>query len=313
MKKAERKDFFIPVSGGKSLFATYYPAEQEKALVIIMHGMQEHCLRYERFATLLAENGFSALAFDARGAGKTAECPEDLGFIAEENGFALLVEDAKIVAEYGKNVLGAKTVVFFGHSFGSFVAQGLMEKYPSLCRIYILSGTSGRRLPEARILAFFVKVLMVFAGKRHRPRFCEKLGLIYYNRRIKERPSGPAGNFAWTTRYTELSAPFFTDPLCAYVPTLAFYRDLAEGLCIIHKPSAMEAIPKDISLGIFSGGDDPVGQYGKGVEWLKKNYEALAITDVSVKIYNGARHEVLNEINRDRVESDMINWLKKRC
>ncbi|MBQ5780881.1 MAG: alpha/beta hydrolase [Spirochaetaceae bacterium] len=312
MGEFRKENLYITASDGKKLFATYYSAENEKALVVIMHGMREHSSRYERFASFLAENGFSALAFDARSAGRTAETPEELGFTGEKNGFVLLTEDAKTVAEYGKTVLKAKNIVIFGHSFGSFVTQGLMAKAPTLADGYILCGTRGRHFFEAQFFRFFVELLTFFLGKRYRPRFLEKMALGYYNRKIKEKPSGTVGNFAWTTSVEEAAAAFCVDPLCNYVPTLTFYRDLAHSLCFIHKRQSMRKIPNKIPVAIFAGGDDPVGEYGRGPKWLGKAYVALGLSDVSVKIYEGSRHEILNEWNRHEVKTDILAWLENR-
>jgi alpha-beta hydrolase superfamily lysophospholipase len=300
---------FIQMSDGARLaLHSWLPENPPRAVLLICHGMVEYARRYDYAAARFADEGFAVFAHDQRGHGETAGSLENAGFIAEHDGFSRAVLDAREIAARLKNDFAGKKIALLGHSFGSFVAQGFIEQYGAEIDACILSGTAGpRRALMAAALVLSVAV-GAFKGKKYRSMFLRALTFGSYNARIPNAKSF----FDWLSRDEEIVRLHDADPWCTFISTAAFTRDLVGGLLRIHAPRAMKAIPRPLPVLLFSGDADPVGGYGKTVSALARIYKANGMTDVTLTLYAQGRHEMLNEINKDQVISDILLWLCQR-
>jgi alpha-beta hydrolase superfamily lysophospholipase len=300
---------FIDMTDGARLaLHSWLPADPPRAVLVICHGMIEYARRYEYTARFFAEHGFAVFAHDQRGHGQTAGSLENAGFIAERGGFERTVLDAREVIERAKQEFPGKKIALLGHSFGSFVAQGFIERFGAEIDACVLSGTAGpRRVFMAAALAL-TRVVAAFKGKRHRSMFLRALTFGSYNDRI----ANAASFFDWLSRDPEVIRLHDADPWCTFVPTTAFSLDLVGGLLNIHAARAMRSIPRSLPTLIFAGDADPVGGYGTTVSALAERYKANGMADVTLTLYNGGRHEMLNETNKDQVREDILHWLGAR-
>ena len=295
----------IKMSDGKNVaLHTFVPEGDVKAVVQLSHGMSEHSMRYENLGKFLCDNGFAFYAHDHRGHGETAESVEDLGFLAENDGFNRVVEDLASMIKKCKEDFPGKKVFLLAHSFGSFVSQCYIEKYGSEIDGVVLCGSAGPRLMLTGAGRLISGIVMKCSGKRKKSAFLDTLVFGTYNKGIEEESSS-----AWICRDENIVKIYDDDPFCGFKVTNEFFYDFLGGLCSIHKKKNMNKIPKDLPIFLIAGDADPVGEYGKSVKKLFSTYKKLGIKDVSLKIYPEARHELFNEPNKEDVMKDFLVWV----
>ncbi|MGG0812933.1 alpha/beta hydrolase [Paenibacillus alvei] len=278
-----------------------------QGVVQIAHGMTETALRYERFAEELTAAGYVVYANDHRGHGRTAATEQDLGYIGE-NGFMWMVRNmaqlTKIIREQHSN----PPLFLFAHSMGSFLAQQYITEHADLIDGLILCGSNGPRGPELLAGVSVTKLIASMKGSRHRSAFIDKLAFGSFNRKFQPART----QVDWLSRDPKEVDKYVEDPYCGFLSTVGFYRDFFKLLRNIHRPEVMNHIPKQLPILLIAGDDDPVGNYGKGVRKLADQYRQLGLEQVECKLYEGARHELLNETNRDEVTADCLAWLQRQ-
>ncbi|UOE94576.1 alpha/beta hydrolase [Alkalihalobacillus sp. LMS39] len=283
------------------------PTTSVKGIVCISHGMSETALRYDAFANALSDEGYVVYAHDHRGHGKSAKSMEELGYVSDNDGFFDMVEDVKKVVKLAKEEYPGQDVVLFSHSMGSFLAQRYIQLYGGDLAGVILSGTNGKPPWLVNVGIVVAKTLMTLKGRKADGKLLDKLTFGSYN-----RPFEPADTpFDWLSRDKEQVKKYIDDPYCGNVFPVSFYHDLFMGTKEIHKQEYIHEVPKELPIYIFAGDKDPVGDFGQGIIRLYDAYKKAGIKNVSYKLYEGGRHESLNEINRDEVIKDTITWLNK--
>lgn len=276
-----------------------------KGIINIAHGMAESAIRYKRFARILVDNGFIVYASDHRGHGLTCSNIEDLGYICDNDGFHTMVEDLKEINNFIKEEKPNLPIIIMGHSMGSFLTQRYIEEYGDTVNGAIISGTNGNPSLMLNFGIFISGIEMRIRGRKAKSKLLDGMIFGTYNKRIHKNKT----RVDWLTRDEEEVEKFINDPYCGTVFTTSFFYDLMKGLKITHKEENLNKIPKSLPILIFSGDADPVGRYGKGVDNLINLYKSLGIKNLHYKIYKDGRHEMLNEINKDEVFEDIINWL----
>lgn len=301
---------------------------QVKGIVNLMHGMAEHSGRYAWFAEGLTSRGFELWAADQRGHGKTADPAQNdpalgglLGHASDRDGFFRVVKDvfalnAFIRETWKKEGPGkdAPPLFVMGHSWGSFIVQAFMESIgPSAKEAGIagtvLSGTDGPGSVKIALAAPLMACIAAFKGARRVSKTAVSLSFSSYNALFK--PNRTA--FDWLSRDEKAVDAYIADPFCGMDCSSGFFRDLTAAFGALHKKEAMEKIPLDLPVYVFSGGDDPVGAMGKGPAKLADIYRERGMRDVELKLYPGARHEALNETNREEVREGVLDWLLRHC
>ncbi len=278
-----------------------------RAVVQISHGMCEYIGRYEAFADFLCEKGYIVAGNDHIGHGESATCEADLGFTALGGGAELMVDDVYTLTEKLKTEYAGLPVVLLGHSMGSFVVRRYLEKYPDVVDAAIISGTGGPDSPTG-FGKMLTKALMTFKGERYRSGFVKNIAFMGYNKHFESENCKDA----WISRDREIVARYGKDPYCQFTFTLRGYYDLFDLLGKVSKKTWAQNLKKDLPLLMISGDDDPVGAYGVGVKKIYDRMLAAKMTDVTLKLYAGARHEVLNELNRAEVFADIAAWLEQK-
>ena len=289
------------------------PAEI-KAVIVFNHGLAEHSLRYDRFGSILAENGYVFNAFDMRGHGKTAEISVekgtgDFGKLADKNGFKKAVGDVDELIDLATKDYPGVPVILMAHSFGSFIAQSYIENYHGKIAACFLIGTAGPRLPLTVSGFILASIIKFFCGKNSVVGLLDKLSFGNYNARIEN----PKTKFAWLSKDEFSYMMYADDQWCGFPLKTSFFCDMTGGLSTIHKKSNMAKIDKDLPIYMLWGSEDPVGDYGKTIRQLAECYNKLGIKNVTLKEYPGDRHEILNETDKEQVEKDILNLIAKTC
>lgn len=303
-----RKDFVFKSEDGTDVFVyNWLPDDgvKTKGIVQISHGMAETAKRYERFAELLTENGYIVYANDHRGHGKTAKTIENLGYLADEDGFNWLVKDLHKLTNIIKKENESMPLFLFGHSMGSFAGQKYIMLHGNEIDGLILSGSNGKQGIILNVGTIVAKREVKKNGRKAKSTKLDKLSFGGFNKEFKPNRT----DFDWLSRDNDEVDKYIDDPFCGTVFTAGYFYDFLTGLKEIEDEDNLKMIPKDLPIYIFSGDKDPVGKFGKGVINLVNRYKEYGVKDISYKLYKDGRHEMLNEINRDEVMDDIINWL----
>ena len=291
--------------------------QKPKAILHIVHGMAEHALRYRRLAEKLTQSGIEVWAADQRGHGKTAN-PEVnelgrgglLGHCGDGNCVANVTADIHAINSEIHKITPNVPVFLLGHSWGSFLVQNYIEYSDDLIiNGCILSGTKG---PGDFMVTLGVPLMILvatFTGQRKASRFAKTIADGAYNKPFK--PNRTA--FDWISRDEEEVDKYVNDPLCGFLCSSGFYRDLLKLLYNIHRTDALARIKRSLPVYVFSGSVDPVGEMSKSPTALVDAYRKLGISDCEFVLYPGARHETLNETNREEVMDNLLSWINKHC
>lgn len=288
-----------------------------RGLLHIVHGMAEHSLRYERLAQRLNKERIEVWSADMRGHGKTADLSINdpsigglLGHCADKDGIAKVTGDINLVTQMISKTYPDVPIFLLGHSWGSFLAQNYLETY----RDHPLSGCilSGTRGPDGlRIKASvpFMALLTWLNGVRKRSFLARAVTDGPFSKPFKPNRT----SFDWLSRDESEVDGYIADALSGVFCSAGFYRDLSLLLNKIHRPETMDMIKRNLPVYVFGGSADPVGDMGKSPTALVNAYRSLGITDLEFVLYPEARHETLNETNREEVTENLLAWMLRHC
>ena len=294
-------NFSIIGSLGNKVFGNHWSTEKEvKGNVIIVHGMGEYSYRYNEFALFLNENGYNVYALDHIGHGKNCPNKEGLG-IWPRDGFERCVENVYILLQ--QLVKENPNTMIFAHSMGSFMTQLFIEKYPGAAKKVVLCGSGG---PSPLFKAGSLVAKIVCSGKnRNKPsKFMTNMSFGSYNNKYEDVQS----EFDWLSANRENVNKYLADDYCGFTQSGMFYISFTENLAKIHNKKLMKQISKEQKLLLIAGKDDPVSNYGKTLHKLNSMYVKLGI-DSELILYEGLRHEILNEDQKDIVMKDVLDFL----
>ena len=295
-------EFDFRADDGQTLLARrWLPEGPPRAIVQIAHGLAEHSARYARLAAALNSAGYAAYANDHRGHGLKA-APADLGHFADEGGWGKVVGDLWTLNRRIAAELPGTPIVFLGHSLGSFLGRGFIARHSDALAGVALSGSNGKPPAIATLGRLIAREERLRLGKRGKSDPILQMWFGEFNKPFK--PARTA--YDWLSRDEKEVDAFVADPLCGFPFTTQLAIDVLDALPRITSRESLAAIRKDLPIYVFSGERDPVGANIKG---LIQDLKAAGFTRLTTRIYPGARHETLNELNRDEVTRDFIAWL----
>lgn len=274
-----------------------------KGSVVILHGMAEHHDRYNEFAEYLDSHGYDVFLYDHRGHGKDKKY-EELGHIAENNGYRLLISDALQVLTYIQNNNRGEKMILLGHSMGSLIARCVIAQYDDIDGAVIL-GTAQEKSLKTSFGCFLASAVKLLKSPTYRSPFLANSTTGYKNfARISNRTK-----FDWLTRDNSLVGAYINDPYCGYLCTASFYYDLIKITGLASSTKAIKSPRKDLPILVMSGMHDPVGNYGEGVWKYYSLLQKYGYTASQCILYDEARHELLNELNKEEVKADILKWI----
>lgn len=302
------KTFFLKMDDSVEVFVRQWArVENPQGVLQIAHGMAEHSGRYARFASYLNGLGFVVVASDHRGHGQTAEKAGLMGYFAKEDGFDRVVDDLYTITRWIQGQFPKRPVILMGHSMGSFLARRYLQKYGRTLAGAILMGSSGDPGVAGK-LGRQIALWQMREDPTLPSTILDRLAFGSFNKGIKS----PQTKFDWLSRDPKEVQKYLDDPHCGMVCSSGLFHDLFTGLAKIHDPGQLTSIPKDLPLYVVSGGADPVGKNGSGVRRFVNQLKKQGITNIETKLYPEARHELLNETNREEVMQDLGRWLADR-
>ena len=274
----KEKKFFPSTNGSDNIcYFKYSPEGEIKGVFQIVHGMAENAERYEPFAEYLCGKGYVVYAHEHVGHGSSVKDAEHLGLFKDAN--------------------QAETM---GHSMGSFVVRLFAAKYGNVIDGLIISGTGGAN-PAAGAGLALIKMLKVFKGKDFKSSFVDNMAFGKYNDRYDTHRT----RFDWLSRDEKIVDDYIASPYCGFLFSLDGMKALMEGNKNSNLPATFKSTPKDLPILMVSGDMDPVGDYKAGAQLAYDGYMAAGMENCTLKMYPEARHEILNELNKDEVYADL--------
>lgn len=281
----------------------YIPEGTARGLFHVVHGMTEHIARYDGFMRAIAAQGYIVFGYDHLGHGRTALNDSELGFFAHEDGWERLVDDVFLFGNAIKKAMGDHLpFILMGHSMGSFIVRLTAAKYDHHDKLIVM-GTSGPN-PATRSGVRVAGQIKKLKGERYISDVLYKMAFGTYNKRCEEKDDP----YAWLSHRIDIRDSYRNDKYCTFKFTASAMQDLIRLTRECNKKEWYAAINKQKPILLVSGSEDPVGNYGEGV---KKVYEKLlaAGADVQMKIYQGYRHEILNDDSGEEVTADILRFI----
>lgn len=300
------ENYSIKTINGDLLKGRSWKAQNPKANLIIVTGMEEHSSRYNDFALFLNNEGFNVVCVDHYGQGDNV--PDDLTGIGcvPASFFSKTVRNVDdIVKKESKN--GLPTYIF-GHSMGSFILQDYVQRFSTHVKKAVICGSNGPNANSLFKLGFRLAKIIVTKKKREKPaKLLARLSVGSYSKKVKKALTP----FDWLSYNKTNVQKYIDDPKCGYGSTNGFYYEFLKGNARLYNEKFLKKISPKIEIFVIAGKDDPVGEFGKGPQALADMYKKYGVEKLSLKIYDNMRHEILNEENNKIVYQDIVDFLNK--
>ena len=300
---------FASTTGCNNLHAhMVVPDGEVRGVVQIAHGIAEYIDRYDPFMQFLARNGYVAVGNDHLGHGKSISVPEEKGIFAEKDGWKYVLDDMAKLHKMTAEKYPGLPYIFFGHSMGSFLTRTYLIEHPDKYDAAIISGTGHQARPMVlggyAAASFFVKK----EGARAVGTTLNNIAFGSYNKGY----DNPRTIYDWLSRDPAVPDAYAADPLCGFIATNGLFRDMMGGIKFITNQKNIGRMNKEKPIYFMSGDADPVGENGKGVTRAYQAFCKAGLHDVTIRLYPGGRHEMLNETNKEQVYRDILNWLNAK-
>lgn len=277
------------------------------AILQITHGMVEYIERYIPFAEFLTQKGFLVVGHDHIGHGESVTSKEEWGYFGRPNPSDLLVGDMHTLRTSVQKVYPGIPYFMLAHSMGSYMLRKYLALYSEGLRGAILMGTGFVPVNKTKMGMAVAKTIAVFRGWHYRSKMVANgvFGKPYKRFDL----TGKTLNNSWLTKDEAIVKKYYSDPKCSFTFTLNGYMGLFEAALFTCSLENMKRIPKKLPLLLVSGADDPVGDMGVGVKKVYYMMQEAGMEDVTYKLYENDRHEILNELDKQRVYEDIHAWL----
>lgn len=281
----------------------YEPENTPKGIVQLVHGMCEYKKRYEPFMEFLAQNGYIAACHDQRGHGESVEKETDFGWMRDFHGKAI-VEDCAKVTKWLKSTYPDLPVTLLGHSMGSMVVRCYLREHDDLIDKLVVSGSPASN-PLAGVAVLLAKTIRFFRGQKHRSKMLSFLATGKGNQDFQK-----AGKGSWLTHDEEVVKAYYTDPRCGFIFTVNGFENLFNLMKFTYKKRGYRVQNPNLPIHFISGGDDAVLGGEKNWQPTLDFMRKVGYTQVTGTLYPDFRHEVLNEIGKERVYDDLLKFIE---
>lgn len=284
----------------------YSPKDVSKVqgIIQISHGMCEYIEKYEEFIEYLVKRNYIVCGNDHLGHGKHVE-KDKRGFFADKDGYKYMVEDLYLMTKFVKNIYPNIPYFLLGHSMGSFIARIYISKYADKIDGAIIMGTGAlhKLVPAGIKLA---DIVISRRDKMYRSKMLTNMVIGEFNKQFKPNKS----KYDWLSSDETMQTIYEKDELSNFVFTASGYKDLFKLDIIANELKTFEKVPETFPILLLSGNEDPVGDNGTGVLEVYHNYIKTNHINVKFKLYPKLRHELLNEIGKNSIYDEIIEWIQ---
>ena len=282
------------------------PNLQPRGIVQIVHGASEYCERYRHFARFLVGEGFVVCANDHIGHGKSVHDKADLGHMPAKGGKEALVADVDELRRRISDRYPDVPYIMLGHSMGSFILRIYLTQHGDGLGAAVLSGTGQQ--PKALSSFGHITALLIakIKGENYRSTFLHNLGMGALAKTIPNARTP----FDWISTDPAVVDAYVKDDACGMMFSVGGYATLTDITGEMVTEASAKAVPDGLPLLFMSGSEDPVGEKGKAVKAAVEQYRRAGLKNVSLRLYDGLRHEILNEPVREQVYRDVVEWLE---
>ena len=307
---AQKREFTYDSSDGRTKIhgIEWKPESGEiRGILQIVHGMVEFIGRYEEFAEFLTEKGFVVIGNDHLGHGTSIVSKEDYGFFAEKQGNRAVLKDVHHLKRMTEKHYPGVPYFMLGHSMGSFLVRQYLCMNGDGLDGAIVMGTGTQPMAVLQAGKGVCRLMAAFCGWHYRSELVDNMAFGGYNKQFEPARTDKD----WLTKEEAIVDRYLADERCTFRFTLNGYYNMFTSIAEASKKENLARMPKDLPVLFVAGSDDPVGNFGKGVEQVRKRFQEAGLADVTWKIYENDRHEILNETDRQTVYEDLGVWLDK--
>lgn len=282
------------------------PGIAPSGIVQIVHGMSEHVERYDEFARYLVGRGYIVCANDHIGHGKSVADPSEWGCLPSVGGKEVLVNDVHELRKTVASRYARQTpYVMFGHSMGSFIVRAYLARFAEGLAAAVICGTGQQPLALSKFGNLVARRIAASKGDAYKSTFLDGLGVGAFAKKI----DNPRTEFDWISTDEAVVDAYIADEACGVMFSAGGYATLTDLTGEVVTAAAAGAVPADLPLLFIAGALDPVGEMGKGVKRAVEQYRRAGVETVDLKLYEGMRHEILNEPGRAEVYADVADWI----
>ena len=278
-----------------------------RGIVQIVHGMAEYVERYENLAEFLTKRGILVTGEDHLGHGKSVSEGGSFGYFCEQDPATVVVRDVHRLKKITEEQYPQVPYIILGHSMGSFIARNYLCRYGSGIDGAVIVGTGMQSAGLIFASKAMAGIQKLFCGSKHVSHFIDKAAFGGYNKRI----DSPRTSSDWLSRNTENVDRYIEDELCGFTFTVNGFQTLFELIRRLQKQENLEKVPQNLPILMVSGAEDPVGDYGKGVHKACDSLKRAGVKNITVKLYENDRHELLNEDDAEVAMEDIWQWICK--
>ncbi|MBD5546061.1 MAG: alpha/beta hydrolase [Lachnospiraceae bacterium] len=286
----------------------WVPEGKVVCIVQIIHGMAEYIERYEELAQYLGEKGILVTGDDHLGHGKSVGEDGTYGYFCEQDPATVVVRDVHRLKKMTQEEYPGIPYVILGHSMGSFILRNYLFRYGTGIQGAIVCGTGSQPKALVRGSKMIAALQGVFLGQKHVAKMIDKLAFGSYNKKIPDAKT-PVD---WLCTEESVVNAYVTDELCGFTFTVNGFKTLFTLLDRLNREENLNAMPKNLPVHFIAGDMDPVGNYGEGVRKAYEDFQKVGMERISLKLYAGDRHELLNEKDKFKVYEDIYPWIMDR-
>lgn len=287
-------EFSINTFDSLKLFMASAEIDNPKAVIQIVHGLKEHKKRYYDFAEYLKNNGYTVFMSDNRGHGYSVNDEYPLGYMADIH---LLVKDQYEITKYIKSKYQNIPLYMIGHSYGSMIARAYLQNYDAEITKLVLSGTVAYN-SLVNIGLVLGKIINTIKGKKGSSIILQTLA--------------DNDDISWVCSNPETMAQYKSDQFCTgYKYMNISIYNIFKGMKELHNISAYKCQNPELKILSITGEKDPVTKGEKGIKDSILTLKKIGYKNIENIVYKDMLHEVLNEVNKEQIYKDVLNFLGK--
>lgn len=306
----KKEEFTFDSRDGQSKIhaVRWIPEGKVICILQIIHGMAEYIERYEEMAQYFAQKGILVTGDDHLGHGKSVADGGVYGYFCEQDPATVVVRDVHRLKKMTQEDYPGIPYVILGHSMGSFILRNYLFRYGTGIQGAVVCGTGSQPQPLVKLCKGLAALQGYIFGQKHVAKMIDKLAFGNYNQKIVN----PKTSFDWLCRDEKTVDAYIKDPLCGFTFTVNGFQTLFTLLERLNKEENLQHMPKQLPVFFIAGDKDPVGNYAEGVRKAYESFKKAGMEKVTMKLYPEDRHELLNELDKEQVYSDLYPWIVDR-